>query len=110
MKASSMKHTLRWSRHGLMHGWRPLLVVASVPAAWLGLSFGLWAVAVAGPCDAPILNPIVCENSKPGNSNTEWDINGAGDPNIQGFATDISVNKGETVHFKVNTGATAYRL
>src|SRR5262249_25492500 len=35
-----------------------------------------------------------------------WDIAGAGDPSIQGFATDISVNKGGTINFKidVNTG------
>src|SRR5205823_437898 len=49
-------------------------------------------------------------NSKPGNPDSEWDIIGAGDPSIQGFATDISVNKGETVHFKVNTDAAAYQL
>ena len=29
---------------------------------------------------------------------------------LQGFATDISVNTGQTVRFKVNTAATAYRL
>src|SRR4051795_8993757 len=38
----------------------------------------------------------------------DWDISGAGDPDIQGFATDISVNVGETVHFKIAApGATA---
>ena len=31
-------------------------------------------------------------------------------PSIQGFATDISVNRGETVQFKIDTTATAYRL
>ena len=58
-------------------------------------------------------NPIVCENSKTGNPSSEWDISGAGDPSIQGFATDISVNKGDTVTFKIdaNTPNTAnYRL
>ena len=59
--------------------------------------------AAAAPCDAPIANEIVCENSKPGNPPSEWDVNGAGDANIQGFATDISVDQGETVHFKVDT-------
>ncbi len=34
----------------------------------------------------------------------------AGDPSIQGFATDISVNKGETIRFKVKTDAANYRL
>ena len=66
--------------------------------------------ALAGPCDAPVLNPIVCENSKPGNPSTEWEIGGAGNPSIQGFATEISVNQGQTVRFKIKTVATAYRL
>ena len=59
-------------------------------------------------------NPIVCENAKPGNPKSEWDLPGAypqyGDLNIQGFATEISVAQGETVHFKVNTTASAYRI
>ena len=33
-----------------------------------------------------------------------------GRPDIQGFATDISVNKGETVSFKVKTDSTNYRI
>ncbi|MDP4264906.1 MAG: DUF4082 domain-containing protein [Bacteroidota bacterium] len=55
-------------------------------------------------------NPIVAENALPGNPSTEWDIAGAGDISIQGFATDISVNKGQTVHFKIQTDATAYTI
>ena len=55
-------------------------------------------------------NPIVCENSRPGSPSSEWDISGAGDPSIQGFATDISVNRGETVRFKIDTSSTDYRL
>ncbi len=54
------------------------------------------------PC-SPGGNPIVCENSKTGNPASEWDVSGAGDASIQGFATDISVNRGETVRFKINT-------
>ena len=69
-------------------------------------------MAQAAPCDPPVQNPIVCENSKPGNPASEWDISGggAGDPNLQGFATDISVNHGETVHFKIDTPYSAYHL
>ena len=66
--------------------------------------------ASAAPCDPPVLNPIVCENSKAGNPPSEWDVNGAGDPNIQGFATDISVDQGQTARFKVKTPSTDYRL
>ena len=67
-------------------------------------------VRAAGPCDPPVTNPIVCENSKPGNPASQWDVSGSGDPSIQGFSTDISVNKGGTVTFKVNTDASAYVL
>ena len=45
-----------------------------------------------------------------GNPPSQWDISGAGDPSIQGFATDISANLGDVVHFKINTNATAYHL
>jgi hypothetical protein len=61
------------------------------------------------PCTPPT-NPIACENAKPGNPPSEWDINGAGDSSIQGFATEISVNRGETVHFKIKTSSTSYHL
>ncbi len=66
--------------------------------------------ASAAPCDPPIANAIVCENSKPGNPPSEWDVNGSGDSNIQGFATDISVDQGQTVNFKVKTPSSDYRL
>ncbi len=65
--------------------------------------------AFAGPCDPPA-NEIVCENSKPGNPESEWDVEGAGDPSIQGFATSMSVDRGEAVRFKIKTPSTAYRL
>ncbi len=55
-------------------------------------------------------NPIVVENLLSGNPPSEWDVDFAGDPTIQGFATDISVNKGQTIQFKVKTDATNYRL
>jgi hypothetical protein len=51
-------------------------------------------------------NAIVTENALVGNPSSEWDISGAGDLSIQGFATDISVNKGSTVRFKINVGGT----
>jgi hypothetical protein len=66
--------------------------------------------ASAAPCDPPVTSEIACENSKPGSPASEWDIQGAGDPDIQGFATDISVDQGQTIGFKVDTLATDYRL
>ena len=55
-------------------------------------------------------NPIVTENALTGNLPSEWDVSGVGDPTIQGFATDISVNRGSTISFKINTDATAYHI
>ena len=35
---------------------------------------------------------------------------GAGDDDIQGFSTDISVNVGQQIDFKIDTNATAYSI
>jgi hypothetical protein len=81
--------------------------------AWGGISSAVLCliILVTTPLQSLVAqtNPIVLENSLPGTNSTQWAIQGAGDPSIQGFATQISVNKGETVHFKINTGALAYR-
>jgi VCBS repeat-containing protein len=55
-------------------------------------------------------NAIVLENQKQGNPESEWGIDGAGSTNIEGFATDISVDNGKTVSFKINTNSTNYRI
>ena len=59
---------------------------------------------------AQTANDIVRENSLPGDPPTEWDINGWGDPTIQGFGHDISINRGETIFFKIKTDSTDYRI
>lgn len=65
--------------------------------------------STAGTCtSAP--NAIVAENCLQGNPASEWDISGVGDPSIQGYATEISVNRGETVSFKIDTDAAAYTV
>jgi hypothetical protein len=48
---------------------------------------------------------IATENALPGNPKSEWDITGAGDTTIQGFATLMSANKGSPVNFKITTDA-----
>ncbi len=90
----------------------------AVVASLLGA--GLTAVAVptaahastSDPCAAPT-NPVVCENSKAGTPESVWDVSSE-DASIQGFATDISVNAGQSVSFKVSASApytvTVYRL
>src|SRR3954467_103273 len=94
-------------------------VMPSVLSATRAVLVALGAVVVLGlsspaahaaPCDAPITNPIACENTKVGNPASEWDISGSGSSAIQGFATEISVNHGDTVKFKVDTGATAFHF
>src|SRR5262245_24026713 len=83
------------------------LVNAGAPVT---LTVSLGPPPPPGPCDPATSNPIVCENSQPGAPASVWDITGAGDATIQGFATDISVDQGQTVFFKINTPSTQYRL
>ncbi|WP_426225326.1 DUF4082 domain-containing protein [Pseudarthrobacter sp. DSP2-3-2b1] len=83
------------------------LVSALLPA---GLPVGFLAsAAAADPC-APLINAIACENSKPGNPASEWDIDRSGDEDIQGFATEMSVNAGQPIRFKVDTNAASYTI
>jgi hypothetical protein len=67
----------------------------------------LTAGAALASCTAP-QNSIEAENCLPGS--TGWQVGGSGDSTIQGFATDISFNVGQTVNFKVNTSAKNYHL
>ncbi len=55
---------------------------------------------------------IICiENSLPGSPPSEWDVPGAGSPAITGYATQMSVNAGQTQQFKVNAPSiTSYRI
>lgn len=82
-----------------------LLVVLSMLAAWL-----IALPAAAADACAPGTNKIACENSKPGSPWQEWEAFGAGDSTIQGFATDISVNVGKRIDFKIDTDASAYSI
>lgn len=87
------------------------LRLSGLPIVAFGmLSSGIRPVlSQSGLCASPP-NEIVAENCKPGNPPTEWDVNGSGDPRIQGFATDISVNAGDTISFKVDSDSPAYRI
>ena len=53
---------------------------------------------------------IACENTLPGDPPSDWQVNGAGDPSIQGFATQMSVTSGQTESFKINTTASSYHI
>jgi hypothetical protein len=80
-------------------------LIACIAAAALAPA----ATAHAASCDAPA-NVIVAENCKPGAQPGEWDLGGADDGSIQGFATRQSVAPGEPVDFKIDTPSTSYRL
>lgn len=86
-----------------------ILTVAMLAAAAFVMIQPAASAEAASPC-GPTINAIVCENQKPGTDPSEWDISGAGDPSIQGFATDISVNAGQRIDFKVDTDARAYSI
>ncbi|MFI2487801.1 DUF4082 domain-containing protein [Promicromonospora kroppenstedtii] len=104
-----MGSTFALSSHRTRLGRRPL---AAFVVAVLAVSSALLTVAPAAtaePC-APGGNPIVCENSKPGTSPQVWDIEGAGDPSIQGFATQMSTDAGNRVDFKIDTDARNYTV
>ncbi|HEX7805143.1 MAG TPA: hypothetical protein VF413_03190, partial [Cellulomonas sp.] len=93
----------RASRRPVAIGATLALAVSSLVAVFAS------PASAADPC-AVGSNPIVCENSKTGTDPSVWDITGAGDASIQGFATDISVNVGSTIGFKVDTNAKAYTI
>jgi hypothetical protein len=76
----------------------------------LAMLFAPPAKAQNFTCSPPAPNQIVCENSLPGNPSSDWDIVNVGDLTIQGFATDISVNHGGTISFKIDTDAKAYTI
>src|SRR6516225_1628336 len=62
--------------------------------------------------DAP--NKIVTENLNTGTPQSVWAIHGSianqGDSQIEGFATQISTNAGQTVSFKIDTASSGYTL
>ncbi|KQV77995.1 hypothetical protein ASC64_04095 [Nocardioides sp. Root122] len=99
---------------GTARGWATrataLVLVAALNAlvgpALLG---GPSPANAADPCGAGG-NKIACENAKPGTDPEIWDIQGAGDSSIQGFATDISVNVGQRIDFKIATNASSYTI
>ena len=87
-----------------------LASLALVAAMLLVPTVAAPAQAAIDPC-GPAGNKISCENSKPGNPPAEWDdFFGAGSDDIQGFSTEISVNIGQRVDFKIDTNASAYTI
>ncbi len=93
----------RWRRATAMLGAAAVLVATFVVTSQPDQA------TAASPCGAGV-NAIACENRQPGTDPSVWDIDGAGDPSIQGFATDISVNAGNRIDFKIDTPASNYTI
>src|SRR5674476_320984 len=85
------------------HVWRAaaLLLAPVLVASALVLTSAVTPAYAAG-------NKITAENALPGNPASQWDITGAGDLTLQGYATQMSVAPGERVDFKIDdtTGTT----
>jgi hypothetical protein len=78
------------------------------PLAILGLLLAAYPQTRSAPATLPIactLSAVACENQLPGNPSGEWDFPGVGSTMINGFSTDISVNVGGTVRFKIDQEA-----
>ncbi len=75
-------------------------LVALTVLAWLVLGIG----------GALAANSIVSENQKPGTPQSQWDLAGGGSSSIQGFATDISVNHGSTINFKIQANTSNWSI
>src|SRR5215469_192032 len=84
----------------------PYLICGVVLAVLLGMLSLVYARQAAAAC----ANTIACENQLPGDAPSDWQVNGIGDSTIQGFATSMSVNAGETESFKISTPANAYHI
>jgi N,N-dimethylformamidase beta subunit-like protein/uncharacterized protein DUF4082/Big-like domain-containing protein/putative Ig domain-containing protein len=70
-------------------------------------TFVLMAVSI---CGALAQNAIVIENQQPGAPMSQWDLSGPGSTSLQGFTTDISVNHGSTVFFKIQAGTNNWKI
>jgi hypothetical protein len=82
------------------------LVIGGMLAVFLVLLSLVGAHPAAAACG----NAIACENQLPGDPPSDWVVSGIGDSTIQGFATQMSVNVGETESFKISTPSTSYHI
>lgn len=113
---AGMRPTHRTPRRPLWHATRraaslavPALLVTAVLVGIPPVTTAAPAQAAANPC-SPVVSAVACENTQAGDPQSDWMISGVGDATIQGYATQMSVNVGETVQFKVNTTAKAYHF
>jgi len=86
---------------------RARVIAVLVALSTIALALVLPAQTATAACSG---NAIVCENQLPGTPQSVWDVDGTGDPSIQGFATATSVDAGSRIDFKIDTDARAYTI
>lgn len=86
------------------------LALASALSLGIGTALPKTVLAASDPCSFASINPIPCENAQPGTSPSVSQVQGGDSASIMGFATDISVNLGGTITFKVNTSTSKYTI
>src|SRR2546421_7413751 len=79
-------------------------------AVGLPLVIGTLSASAALPCGPPVQSMIACENTAAGVAPSDWLVAGAGDSTLQGFATSMSVNVGQTLSFKISSTQSAYHI
>src|ERR671933_2503328 len=84
---------------------RRLAIAGATLAAALG-ALGATPARSLAAC----ANPVACENALPGTDPATWEVDGAGDPTIQGYAASMSTNVGGTVSFKNKSATSNYRI
>jgi hypothetical protein len=89
---------------------RSITVLGLAVLLGLALFVNVRQADAAGPCGPPVVSVIACENSLPGDPPSDWQVSGSGDQTIQGFATAMSVNVGQTESFKIDTPAASYHI
>ena len=107
MKGLSTMHSRRSAAAAITAGAGRRGVLFAVLLALVGAALVVAPLPAQAACTG---NAVVCENQKQGTSIDDWDLNGSGDSTIQGFATQISVNAGSAVQFKIDTSASAYSI
>ncbi|MGO9957690.1 MAG: N,N-dimethylformamidase beta subunit family domain-containing protein, partial [Solirubrobacteraceae bacterium] len=55
-------------------------------------------------------NPIPCENSLAGFPASDWDPGAPDNTSIEGYATSMGVDVGQTENFKIDTASTSYTI
>jgi hypothetical protein len=94
-------------------GWRRLSSIVALGAAVLlvgSLAAGISAARPAAARAASCANPVACENQLPGTPQSVWDVGAGEGTTIQGFADPFSVNVGQSISFKIESPATAYKI